>query len=180
MESGSSRSMEKVHSLETEFVAHARECAEREKQRQKFERRAEEYFEKLDQKITVNAQSSENALREIELARAGEEAIRKGNYTYFCHDVRYSAIVSSLHSKRLHSMSDKERRKRRRAELARRNKFQKFLDNELRELAYDTKRRMRFWFWTWFCVIVGGISRIRFYEQFVLDYPLGYRNSDCR
>ena len=77
MESGSSRSMEKVHSLETEFVAHARECAEREKQRQKFERRAEEYFEKLDQKITVNAQSSENALREIELARAGEEAIRK-------------------------------------------------------------------------------------------------------
>ena len=53
--------------------------------------------------------------------------------------------------------SDRERRKRRRAELARRNKFQKFLDNELRELAYDTKRRMRFWAWTWFCVIIGGI-----------------------
>ena len=77
MDAEVAKSRDKIYTLETELTAHARECAEREKQRQKFEKRAEEHFEKLDQKITANAQSSENALREIELARAGEEAIRK-------------------------------------------------------------------------------------------------------
>ena len=150
-------SIDKLHSLETEFVAHSRECIEREKQRQKFEQRAEEYLEKLNQKITANAKSSESALREIELARAGEEAIRKAITRISVMMFGTVLIAGSLYREGLYSVSDKERRRRRRAELARRNKFQKFLDNELRELAYDTKRRMRFWAWTWFCVIVGGI-----------------------
>ena len=158
MDAEVAKSRDKIYTLETELTAHARECAEREKQRQKFEKRAEEHFEKLDQKITANAQSSENALREIELARAGEEAIRKAITRISVMMFGTVLISGRVHSEGYYCMSsDRERRKRRRAELARRNKFQKFLDNELRELAYDTKRRMRFWAWTWFCVIIGGI-----------------------
>ena len=55
------------------------------------------------------------------------------------------------------SESKKERRKRRREELASRNKLQVFIDHELRELYYNKKRRMKFWAWTWFCVGIGGI-----------------------
>ena len=77
MDTNIARMREKVHSIETEMTAHARECAERDKQRQKFEKRVEERLEKLHLTINEHAKSSEEALRKIELARAGEEVIRK-------------------------------------------------------------------------------------------------------
>ena len=74
----------------------------------------------------MNAQSSENALREIELARAGEEAIRKAITRISVMMFGTVLIAGSLYRQGYYCMSsDRERRKRRRAELARRNKFQK-------------------------------------------------------